>query len=333
MNDNKLIYYLSRFSKSAQVVTFKKTGHYYHDRYGRLVDLIYVCPLCLKNRIAILNGYLRQDKEFTHDHYPPESAGGSEKIMVCKDCNNNAGIEYDYSIKEWLQAMSFDKGILDSELPVKIKFEDTKGLYKGLLRRQKDQSISFDDFNKYPFPKKWFNEVIDGKIARQTITFHPPKILHVQKAILKAAYLYCFSIWGYDFTCSDIGEKMRNILNNSQPHMLSNYGIFFHMDSYAPPCGLTYIYKPVELQSFMVSFELSYKRTGYKCSVSVLIPGPEEWQNLKAFQSLIESTDDFFNHFIKLPENNLFDDDLFPFSNTWKNRFDFKILGENVFNH
>lgn len=81
---------------------YERTGKYFHDNAGNPVQYVYLCPICLKNKAAILNiEDFRSDDEFTIDHFPPQSVGGKGKILVCKTCNNTA-VDYSvhYSVKE-----------------------------------------------------------------------------------------------------------------------------------------------------------------------------------------------------------------------------------------
>src|SRR5207248_11112292 len=136
------------------------------------------------------------------------------------------------------------------------------------------------DFKNYPLLNARFDELAKGGTLIQKIKFDVPHNDLVYKSLLKSAYLYCFSIWGYDFIYSYTGKNIREVLSNAQQHVLSNFGIFFHMDAPFPPPGLCYIFKPVELQAFMINFKLVDQETKFECFASVLIPGADSnsWQ-------------------------------------------------------
>jgi hypothetical protein len=38
--------------------------------------------------------------EFSLDHFPPESIGGFQTLLVCKKSNNEAGKLHDFSLKQ-----------------------------------------------------------------------------------------------------------------------------------------------------------------------------------------------------------------------------------------
>lgn len=326
--ERKLAYYFGKYSVSLQRVSFERLNNFYHDNNRKLVDFVYLCPLCLKNKIAILDdNWLRYEEEFTLDHFPPSSVGGKDTILVCKSCNEKAGKDFDFSLKEWINFQSFDKGIPNSQVPVELILQDTKGKYKGSLIMQQTNVLTFDNFTHYPLVNKWFEKVLGGQPSEQTIRFHPPNMELVFKALLKISYLYCFSIWGYDFVYSNTGLKIRKVLFENEVHPLSNCGIFFHMDNVFPPNGLCYVYKPDHLQTFMINYKLVSKDVEFCCGISVLIPGAQSicWDSIKIYQPLIDEQDKLTFALVRLPENTLTNSNPFPYTDTWRKRFQMPI--------
>lgn len=332
--EKRLVYHIKKYSLSLQNVSIQRLGNFYHSN-GVRNDLAYLCPLCLKNKIAVNGMDIRADDDFTLDHFPPASVSGKNTILVCKTCNDKAGLDFDYSLKEWLNEQSFIKRVPNAKLPVKIQPQDLKGKYRGNLKIEADK-ISLDDFIRYPFVNESLLKIIQGQVIEQTITFQSPKIELVYKALIKTAYLHCFSIWGYDFSYSETALRIRNILFKNEIHPLTNYGTFFHMDKgdNFPPLGLYYVFKPAELQTFMITFKLISKEVNFECAISLLIPGAEKkcWGNLKAYQHIIDTQEEFKFPLIKLPENELNNTNYFPYTNTWNQRLNFRIVGENYFN-
>lgn len=329
MDEKRLIYYLTKYAGSLQNVVYRRTGNYFHDGQRKPVDFVYLCPICLANKIAIVNEWIHYEEEFTLDHFPPQSVGGQNTTFVCGSCNSRAGSEFDYALKEWLEAQSFINGTKNAEVPIKVALEGVKGKFKGKLIFDGPGSFKYEKLEQYPPANKWFEHVISGNIAKQTISFTMPKMEYVNRALLKAAYLFCFSHWGYDFVYTVAGNNIRKILLGSQEHVLSNFGVFIHMGSH-PASGLCYIFKPENLQTFMINFKLTDKKTGFQCSASVLIPGPNEadWQQLKAFQPLIDAHGEFTGAYIKLPEEEFSGKNMYPYTSLWEKRKTFRIAGE-----
>lgn len=327
-DEKKLAYYFSKYARSLQNVVFERTGRFFHHNNLTPVDLVYLCPLCLKNKIGVIGEYVHYDDEFTLDHFPPKSVGGKNTVLVCKTCNSTTGDEFDFSLKRWLQTQCFNKKIPNSRIPVKLELQDTKGKYNGHLVLEKPGSLKWD-IPDYPLVKEWFQKISQGLVAEKTITYYPVKMELVHKALLKAAYLYSFFIWGYDFVYSETATRIRSVLFKNETHVLSNLGIFFHMNNQNPPEGLCYVYKPVELQTFMINMKLASEDVNFECAVSVLIPGADadNWRQLKVYQPIIDNKDSFANAIIKLPEE-ILTKTVFPYTKTWKQRSHFRIQGE-----
>jgi len=326
----KLAYYFVKYANSLQAVIYTKTGNYFHDNNFRPVRFVYLCPLCAKNTISYTPDGLRFLEPFTLDHFPPSNVEGKNTVLVCNRCNSTSGHDFDHALKTWLNDKCAALWIPGTTVPVKIKLDNTKGNYKGNLIVNGSYSLKYDFSSKYILLDEGLRNVAKGEPAIQTLTF--PQISNnlTYKAILKAAYLYAFSIWGYDFVISYTGKKIRDILFMDEKHILSNFGVFFHMKLPFPPIGLCYVYKPVELQSFLINLRLINPDVKFECSASVLIPGPEQkgWDGLSSYQAIINKKASFQNALIKLPENELCDNNYFPYTRIWNNRHQFRIQGE-----
>ena len=331
MKDLKKIAHYLKYTNSLQNVSFRRFDKFYHDNEGKPVDLIYLCPLCVKNKTGLHNNWFREDDIFTLDHYPPSSVGGKNTIMVCKDCNDNAGKDFDYALKDWIKVQCFNKKIPDSKIPIELKIKDVKGKYKADLSLDKSGVINFDEFARYPLVREAFKKMSQGQAIEQSITFHPTEMICIYKALFKAAYLYCFEVWGYDFVFSLAGQGMRGFIFKDEKHPLANWGTFFHMDGVYPPEGLCYVFKPVEQQAFLINFRLRSLDIKFECGVSILVPGAikEGWESLKTYQEIVDKNDKFTAAMIKLPEDLLTKENNFPYTDVWNERSTFRIFGES----
>ncbi len=54
MRDETLIHYFKRFSRSLHHVTYQRTGHFYHKNDLTRVEAVYVCPLCLTQKVGLV---------------------------------------------------------------------------------------------------------------------------------------------------------------------------------------------------------------------------------------------------------------------------------------
>ena len=121
-----LLTHLLNFSQSLKYYPEKYIHLIFQDNITPPLHHAYVCPLCLKNSIIVDQTGLYMTAEFSLDHFPPESSGGRLKILVCKKCNCEAGTLYDYSIKQKLQHVSFDRRIPSSSLTAKSEITMSK---------------------------------------------------------------------------------------------------------------------------------------------------------------------------------------------------------------
>lgn len=324
-DERKLAYYFERYSMGLHFAVKERLGKFFHDNAGQQVAPVYICPLCLHNKISVLENVIRSDDEFDLDHFPPKSVGGTATVLVCKNCNSNAGSNIDYSVKDWLQLQAFGAKVPNSKISAKIKLNEVKGNYKGNILMTKDKSFSIDDFDRYPLFSKRMKEMLDGNTVNSSWDFSKLDQTHVSRALIKAAYLYSFCVWGYDFAYTATGHRLRQIIQGKELHPLKNSGIFYQMDGIYPPEGICMVIEPEHLQSFIVNLKLTVKEIGYTCGVSVIIPGGyNEWNNIYHYQPIVES-DKFQHKEIKVPEDTLTKEQVFPFTSFWENRKNIKL--------
>jgi hypothetical protein len=327
----RVVSHCQRYSQSLQYVTYERRGVFFHDNDNNPVNLIYLCPICLMNKVGILSAEdYRSDDEFTIDHFPPCSVGGKQAVLVCKTCNSKAGADYDYSLKDWLQEQAFVNAVPGNQFPVSMEFDGVQGKYKeSLVSNGRMMNFGLDRFARYSNVSKFLNE-FPAKPFKINLQFRSTDMKLVYKALIKAAYLKAFYLWGYDFIYTATGMKMREVFFNDVSHILTNYGVFFYTDVF-PPQGLCYTYMPAHLQTFMLNFTITDVATNYTSGVSVLVPGPnaDDWENLQHYQPTIDQKGNFINGLIQLPEDTLSKTCHFPYTQTWQNRHTFRIEGFN----
>src|SRR5690606_12620203 len=159
-------------------------------------EYVYLCPLCIEQVIGICKDSIHYDQEFTLDHFPPSSVGGKNTTLVCKKCNSNTGTEFDYSLKKWLSIQQVNAKKIGTKFPVNVKFQRTEGNYKGYLIYKGEGQFEYDFPKNYPLVDNWFNKVKNGDRLWKEISISGVNQMHVSRALLKAVYLYCFSVWG-----------------------------------------------------------------------------------------------------------------------------------------
>lgn len=117
----------------------------------REVNVFYLCPLCLKSFVWIENEKIYWNNEFDLDHFPPASVGGKNSILECKICNSKYGHQFDYSLKDYLEFMSFLGRKDQASVRGKVSMDDVQGQYNVSFKWNENSLIyNLDDFKKYP---------------------------------------------------------------------------------------------------------------------------------------------------------------------------------------
>lgn len=261
------------------------------------IDNFYLCPLCLDNYVFIENGLIYGSEEFDMDHYPPQSVGGKKAILVCKKCNGSYGAKFDHSIKNYLNFQAFLKRKKMS-LKSYVSINNVKGNYSSSLGWDGDRLVNIVDFKKYPLLADGLKNASNNKEElKLTFKFFIPDETVIHKSLLKAAYLSCFELFGYEFAYSFIGRNIIDVLNDKLVHPLSNLGVFKDESINGPSEGLYIIEAPKEFQCFMFICKTSLNAIGEDSNTFVLIPkfGQDAWEQFKIFQILIPSGEHTFS--------------------------------------
>lgn len=257
---------------------------------------VYLCPLCTTNFILMLKDGVYSNTDFSLDHFPPESVGGTLKILTCKKCNNDAGRMFE---GELIEKMNYEYSKNKSPkafIKTKFKVLGIPGNYASFIKKGKNGEIIIDFPAKArkvtPFLQTWINNTGKNNDWEATLTIKRPDDKKVLKAILKTAYLICFINWGYDFVFSTNGNLMREVLNGTREYPTDMLSFWFDENNPAInqiPKGLCLIEKPLEMHSYIVNVPLQID--SYFSIASVLIPlGNEQgWNKLKDIESFQKS--------------------------------------------
>ena len=95
-----------------------------HARVRMKPDLedIVVCPQCFK--IITREELSQSNGQFTLEHVPPESLGGSIETFTCRDCNSWAGYFLDSHLLNWLGLLDFVSQKSGSSVDARVEFGD-----------------------------------------------------------------------------------------------------------------------------------------------------------------------------------------------------------------
>ena len=318
-------------------VHFTESLKCFPEKYLRLIfnndgeipeHLAYICPLCITNCFMVGEKGIHYTNDFSLDHFPPESAGGRLKVLVCKKCNNESGHKYDFALKEKINSLSFNKKIPLSKISVKTEISNVKGRFHGemVIREDRETEISFkpNSNKKIPPLDTWLENSKNSLDWKANLTMKIPDDSKVAKAVLKSAYLYCFINWGYDFIYSEQGNLFRQVLNSEaeypipSPSLWLDHEVKLHGENPIPR-GLCFIQEPKELQSMVVNVPLQDRQTGYNCIATIFIPSPTSKgiDELQLIQEFISKTEECTASFV--PLRNFLREKIFPpYVKTWE---------------
>jgi hypothetical protein len=281
--------YCRRFKQSMEKFRLSdlnfKPANYFEDHPNHV---FYQCPICFKNSILFTNTQAFATSEFNLDHYPPRSAGGWKKGFACKVCNSKSGTDFEDELKDQLHhnsyVLKFPNSIINITATIK---EVPGGPYKGRMTMQQDGigMVDLGTLAKTPHVAKWSDDVKkDPTNFEFNVSGFFPSTAKVKKALIKAAYWYCFARWGYQFSKSIGGSVMRKYINGESDYPIERAEMYWLEDENVERMqeGISFISAPNELLSFTVNIPMKLKETGYRCVVGVPIPNPTEncWEDI-----------------------------------------------------
>ena len=239
--------------------------------------------ICIENFIYITKGETRWSHSFSLDHYPPENVGGNNTILVCKSCNSKAGHNYEASLLEMIKWEMFVRKIPSSEIKTTSVLDNIKGWHHSALFLDEEGKINFrltskDQKVRFAEGMPWENGTYqDLEDWKMDVTLKDIDKLKVSKSLVKAAYLYCFDYWGYDFIFSEGAKMMREVLEGEREYPIKIPNLWFYnkipeSKSLIVPTGLVFISNPFEYQAMCVNIPLVIE--DYKTIVTIQIPNP-----------------------------------------------------------
>jgi hypothetical protein len=262
------------------------------------VNVFYLCPICLDNFVWIENDQIFWYSEFDLDHFPPESVGGKNEILECKSCNSKYGHQFDYSIKDYLEFMSFIGRKNHAPVRGKMSLDDVQGRY-NVAFQWNDNSLLYnlDNFKKYPrLIEGLQKKITQGEPFDINMRISFPAETLVHKAFLKAAYLYCFSKWGYEFSFSKVGRNIISVLDDKLTHPLPNLGVFKQESNVIMKEGLFYVQQPSYFKGFIFICNAMLRNSTEFINTFVIIPPntPNAWEEMvKCIEFIPKGSDEF----------------------------------------
>jgi len=249
----------------------------YLDAIGRNdldpTNQAYICPLCYRPFPVSQLEDTGQDNYLTMEHNPPESMGGRDNILTCKECNNTCGAKLDVLARDLLVMESFlfspnatiaAKFLINGN-PIKGRVKKV-GAGKGVIPNPKSNPKA------YQLLKQSLEEGTPIKIEH---TLTSPEWSDYSLAMLKIAYLQAFELFGYHF--ADLGNAvpLREVLQGKAAYPVPNNGVIdiFAEDAMA---GINIVIEPAELKALILTIPLrfTHDQNIVRKNVPIVLPAP-----------------------------------------------------------
>lgn len=235
------------------------------------VDEVFLCPLCYRlwEREAI------SAESITLEHVPPKSLGGKVRTITCKDCNNWAGTKLDSQLGQKLEFSAFISGVPGSTAEARYSLNDQVDSLPATIRRPNPNTWEIIGDPKRSNPNEIRKLDYFKEINSFNITFRPYKRNYPEASLMRTAYLWLFSVFGYSFLLNSNLSVIRQQIRNPEQSLLPNWGIVNNKDLPNELLGVNVIRKPIELLSFFVVFDVT-NSTGLRERIGVLLPRPSD---------------------------------------------------------
>jgi hypothetical protein len=282
----KVLRFFDAYSKNLEAVKQDPRIQIVPDESG-----IFLCPLCFK-------GFTREDivqadprkLPVSIEHVPPKAVGGRARTITCRSCNNSSGHYLDSHLVHKLTMLDFVQRTPGASVDARIRLNDDIDL-GGTIEFGKDEGVQIwlSKERSDPAQTKRLKETTNIKSVHFTTSGKSGKIHNPRKAdcnLLRIAYLWAFSVFGYGFLVNDFLSYVRYQFENPLEEALPHLGISPMNEVPDEYLGVHILTKPRELQSFMIVFDVesALKRFRY----GVLLPGPTA-PGANIYQALQES--------------------------------------------
>jgi hypothetical protein len=270
MKRNEVIF--SKFSQNLKIIK-----DYLGVEFNDNVDPeAYICPLSLKihTKEGLSNKFSDQ---LTIEHVPPDSLNGKALCLTNRIANSQAGHSLDLSLLKHIKLREFTEGIAPFEL--KAYIDDVKVRSSMNLFDQEKPSFIFDTSHFHQGIQRVENKLKERKPLK--LTFNVPKDDTIYRvAFLRTAYLFAFGHIGYSliFGLTNVinpsYDLVRKQISQPEKEIIKDI-IVFKKNLPDNLLGVNIIYKPEELRSLFVVFDIVTQTAKWR--YGVFLPGPDDY--------------------------------------------------------
>ena len=243
------------------------------------IENVFVCPLCFGyfTREEVLAGE-NVEAPVTLEHVPPKALGGRPRTLTCRECNQWSGHALDSHLAHRSRVFDFVHRMPGTSVDAKVTLNDEIAL-TATVRYSEDRNLQVFLDEKRSDPKeveKW-RHFQQPSLRRMNMTFKGKRRQVYKKrrpecSLLRIAYLWAFSVFGYGFLMNQGVSHIREQIRNPTEEVLPNWGISQRDDFPDQSLGVNIITAPKELRAFLVVFDL--RTTHRTVRHGVMLPGP-----------------------------------------------------------
>ena len=278
---------------------------------------IFVCPLCF--RYFFKDETIRKTNPLVSiEHIPPEKMGGHKITLTCAECNSRAGSQLDSHLINKMRTDAFLKGVKGTQVDTKININDIIDI-NGIALNSDAGNVSIIGIPKKSNPSEIIKLSKIDKSNLQTVSIDFSigfKQGSLEASLLRIAYLWGFSVFGYGFILNNYLSPIRHKINNPQEESFSHIKIIYNLKIADEFLGINLLSIPENLRSFCIIFDL--KEKNQKTRYGVLLPGFTN-PGLKIYEIKESISKITLNHIFETKEYLLNEDRSFTPQMIWKN--------------
>jgi len=239
---------------------------------------VFICPLCYE---IFPRDALTEGDNLSLEHVPPKAVGGKNIgcTLTCKQCNNEAGRVLDSALKRKLEIDDFQARIPGAKLNVQYSPGDGLWLPATVYANGKD-SIRVENLlhprRSSPSDRQRASELLEAGVDDFKMMHRQPGGHRIGIALLRIAYLYAFRVLGYGLILHPAVQQIQAQLRAPTEDIIPSAWMFPGDLLPETRRGLNIIRRPLELRSFVVSFDLLTPQQQIK-SYAVILPIPSDW--------------------------------------------------------
>lgn len=228
------------------------------------------CPICFRVFDRSMMSYL------SLEHVPPKSLGGKVRTITCTECNNKAGAHLEGHLTNSVKFTGFLQGVPGAEFNATYTVNGSDFPLQATVRHPNPHNWHLIGDPKRTKPGEI--ERAEAKLREDTedacftIHFEPFIPSRSDIAVLRIAYLWAFSVFGYSFLIDRNLEIIRQQINSPRTKILSADWIIT-ADFPDELIGINMIIEPEILRSFLVVVDL-VEKLGTKVRKGVVLPIP-----------------------------------------------------------